>query len=316
MGGDSAFAGSIPEIYDTWLVPLIFEGYAELLAQRVADRRPRLVIETASGSGVVTRALAPMLAEDARYAVTDLNQAMLDRAMARQPSDGRIEWRQADALALPFADASFEAVCCQFGAMFFPDRVAGFREARRVLGADGAFVFNVWDRIEANDFARVTTEALARLFPASPPNFLARTPHGYHDTARIEADLRAAGFSDVAISTVALDSTAAGPREPAIAYCQGTPLRAEIEARGDLAAATDAVAEALAAALGSGTVAGRIQAHLVVATKLARSAMTCVRPPPGAAPCARLSARGRSPSDRPGPALRARAARAPSGAAR
>jgi ubiquinone/menaquinone biosynthesis C-methylase UbiE len=265
MSKDNAFSGSIPEIYDTYLVPLIFEGYAQDLARRVAGERPAHVLETAAGSGVVTRVLAPLLDSRARYTVTDLNQAMLDRAMQRQPADARIAWRQADALALPFADESFDAVLCQFGAMFFPDRVAGFREARRVLKPGGAFAFNVWDRIEANDFANVVTEAAAHIFPNDPPRFLARTPHGYHDVARIEADLRAAGFTGSAFSTATMQSTAPSPRHPAIAYCQGTPLRGEIEARGDLEAVTQAAERALAEMFGNGPVMGRIQAHVVIA---------------------------------------------------
>ena len=144
---DEVFAGSIPKSYDTLMVPLIFEAYAADLAGRVAASSPGSVLETAAGSGVVTRVLAPRLSAGGRYVVTDLNQPMLDYAAARQGADGRIEWRQADALALPFDDASFDVVCCQFGAMFFPDRVAGYADARRVLRPGGRFVFNVWDRI-------------------------------------------------------------------------------------------------------------------------------------------------------------------------
>ena len=138
-------------------------------------------METAAGSGVVTRALAPGLSPDASYFVTDLNQPMVDYAAARQPPDTRLTWRQADALALPFEDAAFDLVCCQFGAMFFPDRQSGYREARRVLKPGGHFLFNVWDRIEENVFANDVTNALADFFPNDPPRFLARTPHGYHD---------------------------------------------------------------------------------------------------------------------------------------
>src|SRR4029077_3593512 len=123
------------------------------------------VLETAAGSGVVTRALAPRLPPAASYAVTDLNQPMLDYASSRQAPDHRINWRQADALALPFEDATFDLVCCQFGAMFFPDRVSGYREAKRVLKPQGHLLFNVWDRIEANVFADEVTNALAEIFP-------------------------------------------------------------------------------------------------------------------------------------------------------
>src|SRR4249920_27643 len=163
--GDKVFAGSIPENYDRYMVPLIFASYARDIARRAAALSPKAVLETAAGSGVVTRALAPKLSADACYVVTDLNQPMLDYAATRQGSDSRIEWRQADALDLPFEDASFDVVCCQFGAMFFPNRVAGYAEARRVLRPGGRFVFSVWDRIEENAFAHDVTNALAAVFP-------------------------------------------------------------------------------------------------------------------------------------------------------
>ena len=266
---DTVFAGSIPELYDTYLVPLIFEAYAVDMARRVAAENPKAVLETAAGSGVVTRVLAPRLSADARYVVTDLNQPMLDYAASRQGPDDRVSWRQADALDLPFADQSFDAVCCQFGVMFFPDKVAGYAEARRVLRRGGRFVFNVWDRIEENEFARLVTDAVAELFPDDPPRFLARTPHGHHDTAAIRADLERAGFSHVSIATLAEVSRAPTARHAATAYCQGTPLRNEIETRNAalLEAATERATEVIARRHGAGPVAGRIQAHAIVASR-------------------------------------------------
>jgi ubiquinone/menaquinone biosynthesis C-methylase UbiE len=268
LQGDSVFSGSVPENYDRYMVPLIFQPYALDMARRAATLSPHAVLETAAGSGVVTRALAPNLPTDAVYVVNDLNQPMLDYAAARQPSDVRITWRQADALALPFEDATFDLACCQFGAMFFPDRVAGYREALRVLKPGGQFLFNVWDRIEENVFADDVTKALAAIFPNDPPRFMARTPHGYHDTAVIRSELEAAGFSDVAVETQAELSRAASPRIPAAAYCQGTLLRNEIEARapGQLEAITEIVATAIANKHGQGEVAGKIQAHVIAAT--------------------------------------------------
>ena len=126
---DKVFAGTIPDVYDDYLVPLIFEFYAVELARRVASFKPKSVLETAAGSGVVTRELAPLLSDDARFSVTDLNRPMLDRASRCQPPDDRIEWRQADALNLPFEEETFDVICCQFGVMFFPDKVAGYRSA-------------------------------------------------------------------------------------------------------------------------------------------------------------------------------------------
>jgi ubiquinone/menaquinone biosynthesis C-methylase UbiE len=264
---DKVFAGSIPENYDRYLVPLIFESFARDIAQRMAALSPRSVLETAAGSGVVTRALTPRLSPDASYVVTDLNQPMLDYAATRQPADNRISWRQADALALPFDDAAFDLVCCQFGVMFFPDRQSGYREAKRVLKPGGHFLFSVWDRIEENVFANDVTNALAEVFPLDPPRFLARTPHGYHDPALIRSELEKAGLSSVVIETKPDQSRASTPRHPAVAYCQGTPLRNEIEARdaAGLEVATNYAASRIANRHGSGEVAAKIQAHVIVA---------------------------------------------------
>lgn len=267
LEADKVFAGSIPENYDRHMVPLIFEAYAAETARRAASFSPAAVLETAAGTGAVTRALAPKLSPDVSYTVTDLNQPMLDYAASRQGPDSRITWRQADALKLPFDDAAFDLVCCQFGAMFFPDRAAAYREAKRVLKPGGHFLFSVWDRIEENIFADDVTNALARIFPHDPPRFLARTPHGYHDKDLIRSDLAAAGFSDVAIDTRAEQSRASSPRVPAVAYCQGTLLRNEIDAReaGSLASATDYAEAAIADRHGRGAVAAKIQAHFIVA---------------------------------------------------
>jgi ubiquinone/menaquinone biosynthesis C-methylase UbiE len=265
---DKLFAGSIPEIYDRFLVPLIFEPYARDLANRLASANPRNVLETAAGTGVLTRAMASRLRAGTRIIATDLNQPMLAHAATRlQP--GRIEWQQADALALPFEDKSFDAVVCQFGMMFLPDKVKGYEEARRVLRPHGRFFFNVWHRISENEFADVVTDALATLFPQDPPRFMARTPHGYHDADGIREELKAAGFTDVSIDFVDHISKAESPRDAAIAFCQGTPLRNEIEARdaSRLEAATDHAADALAKRFGNGPIEGRIRALVITATR-------------------------------------------------
>ncbi|MBX4966114.1 class I SAM-dependent methyltransferase [Rhizobium binae] len=267
LEADKVFAGSVPENYDRYMVPLIFDPYAADLAKRAASFSPQAVLETAAGTGVVTRALAPRLSPDASYVVTDLNQPMLDYAASRQAPDSRMVWRQADALALPFDDAYFDLVCCQFGAMFFPDRLSAYREARRVLKPGGRFLLSVWDRIEENMFAGDVTNALARMFPNDPPRFLARTPHGYHDKQLIRSDLERAGFYEVVIETRAEESRASSPRIPAVAYCHGTLLRNEITARDatKLEAATDYAESVIAARHGSGPVAAKIQAHVIVA---------------------------------------------------
>jgi SAM-dependent methyltransferase len=223
------------------------------------------VLEIAAGTGVVTRKLAATLPDSVAIVATDLNQPMLD--LAREVGTQRpVEWRQADAMQLPFEDAVFDAVVCQFGVMFFPDKSKAFAQARRVLRPGGVLIFNVWDRIEANEFAHTASIALESLFPEDPPRFMARTPHGYFDLAAVARDLEAGGFrASPRFATVAARSQARSARIPAIAYCQGTPLRGEIEARGAsrLGEATDIVAAAIARRFGPGLVDGLIQAHIV-----------------------------------------------------
>ena len=266
---DKNFHGSIAKLYDTVLVPLIFEPYAADLARRLSGLPVSNVLEIAAGTGAVTRALAAALPPSVAIVATDLNQAMLDQAAAVGTARP-VEWRQADAMQLPFGDDTFDTVVCQFGVMFFPDKPKGFSEARRVLRSGGVFIFSVWDRIEENEFADTVTRAMETLFPGDPPRFLARTPHGYHDREAIGRDVRAGGFAAAPrIDTVAARSRAASPDIPVVGYCQGTPLRNEIEARapGKLADATAVASRAIAARFGSGAVDGKISAHVVAVKK-------------------------------------------------
>ncbi|MGH7461096.1 MAG: class I SAM-dependent methyltransferase [Longimicrobiales bacterium] len=266
---DKVFTSSISKLYEAYLVPLIFEPYAADLASRLAARPLTRVLEVAAGTGVVTRALSLVLPQRVSIVATDLNQPMLDEAAAIGTTRP-VEWRQADALQLPFEDRAFDAVVCQFGVMFFADQAKAFAEARRVLMPDGVFLFNTWDRIEENEFAETVTTALAAMFPQDPPRFLARTPHGYCDRQIIERDLATGGFAgSPEFTTVAARSRAAYARIPSIAYCQGTPLKNEIEARSAtlLREATDVATEALVQRFGSGPVDGKIQAHIITISK-------------------------------------------------
>ena len=259
---DSRFIASVAEVYQRHMVPLIFEPYAKHIASHVAALKPSRVLEVACGTGVATRELAEQTS--ASIVATDLNQAMIDVA-AGAGTPRPIDWRQADAMRLPFDDGTFDVVVCQFGVMFFPDKAAAFAEARRVLRSGGAFVFSVWDRIEENEFADVVTNALEAMFPDYPPRFLARTPHGYHDVHAITRALARGGFRNAPrVATIAERSRAATPDIPAIAYCQGTPLRNEI-GEDRLTEATHLATTALRERFGNGPVAGKIQAHLVAA---------------------------------------------------
>ncbi|PDT84102.1 methyltransferase domain-containing protein [Sinorhizobium sp. BJ1] len=266
---DKLFAGAIPELYERLMVPLLFEPYAVDLAERAARLKPLDVLEIAAGTGVVTRALAPRLDVEAQLVATDLNQPMLDVAHTKLGDDERIIWQQADAMALPLDDESFDVVLCQFGVMFFPDRVEAYREARRVLKPGGRFLFNVWDRIEANEVAHAILEALKARFPENPPSFMRRVPHGYGDPEIIRADLEAAGFHDIILETLEKTNGPVSASDAAMAICQGTPVRSEIEERdaSALAAVSQAVAEALAKRFGNGMIERRIRAHVVEAVR-------------------------------------------------
>jgi SAM-dependent methyltransferase len=264
---DKIFSGSIPRLYETYLVPLIFEPYAKDLRQRLGSMRVSRILEVAAGTGVVTRALATL--ENVSIIATDLNQAMLDEAAAVGTARP-VGWQQADAMALPFPDGEFDAAVCQFGAMFFPDKAKAFSEIRRVLKPGGVFIFNVWDRISENEFADSISTALEMVFPEDPPRFLVRTPHGYHDQTAIGKDLANGGFTKPPrITTIASRSRAESARVPAFAYCHGTPLRSEIEARDKsrLEEATDAATAALARRFGTSAVNGKIQAHIITIEK-------------------------------------------------
>jgi ubiquinone/menaquinone biosynthesis C-methylase UbiE len=265
---DVVFIGSMPEFYDRHLRALLFQPYADDLADRLTNLTAGTLLETAAGTGIVTETLARRLPPSVRIVATDLNKPMLDHAKTK-PSLGRVTFQQADALALPFPDDEFDILVCQFGVMFFPDRQRGFREARRVLKPGGRLLFNVWDKIDRVPPAHAVVVGLQQRYPAHPSWFLERTPSGYCDPDTIRADLRAAGFEDCHIDTVMRAGHATSPRAVALGLCQGSPLRAEIEALdpAGLEAATDAAAAMVAERCGEGAFETPLQALVVETTR-------------------------------------------------
>jgi ubiquinone/menaquinone biosynthesis C-methylase UbiE len=263
---DAKFAGSIPELYDRYLVPLLFAPYAEDLAQRLSDLRRGTLVEVAAGTGVVTDALRKALPSDVQIVATDLNEGMLKVAASRLSSPA-VSFQQADAQQLPFTDGSADAIVCQFGMMFVPDKARAQREAARVLVSGGRFVFNVWDRLANNEVSQIVTRAVESLYPQDPPRFFERTPFGYFDAAAIRAELQGAGFERIEIDVVERVSRAPSAEHVAIGLCQGTPLRNEIEARNTdgLVAATAAATSALEARFGTGPFENRMSALVVTA---------------------------------------------------
>lgn len=264
---DVIFAGSIPAIYDQYMVPLVFAPYAKLVAERAAEFQPQRILETAAGTGVVTDELHRALPESGIVA-TDLNAPMLEQA-ARRISASNVRFQPADAQALPFNDNSFDLVVCQFGVMFFPDKVRANAEARRVLRDGGRYMLVIWDRIEHNLATMAAGRAVGDLFPGDAVRFYERVPFRYHDVGQIEHDLLAAGFTDIEYETVELHSRAASARDAAIALVQGTPVRSDIEQIDPamLGRATEAAEAALRQYEGPGGFDALMSARLVTAIK-------------------------------------------------
>jgi SAM-dependent methyltransferase len=264
---DTVFGGSIPQLYDQHMGPAFMAPYARDWAARLAYLRTGTLLETAAGTGIVTEALAQAL-QGVTIVATDLNQPMLDHAAAKSALS-RVQFRQADALQLPFDNESFDAVVCQFGAMFFPDRPTAFREVHRVLKPGGRFLFNVWERVADNPVVVVALGGLSRRYPDHGPWFLERTPHGYRDPAIIRSDLAAGGFANCRLETVALKGRAVSPTALAIGFCQGTPMRAELEGVDPtgLEDATAAAAEAIAEQFGQGAFETELCALVIEAAK-------------------------------------------------
>ena len=261
------FTGSVPEKYDRLMVPMLFRPYAEEVARRARLLQPRHVLETAAGTGAVTEALRHAL-PDSEIVATDLNQPMLDVASKRVGS-ASVRFVQADALELPFSRGSFDLVVCQFGSMFFPDRVAGHAEARRVLSDGGHYILAVWDSIERNPLTDAAQQALVDCFPDDPPMFMRDGPFSYHDTAAIESDLNDAGFRDVQIETVELRSRSPSAHDAASALFYGSPMGIEVEEReaGSGERVFAAVEKALEPLEGADGIDAPMAAHIVTATR-------------------------------------------------
>ena len=264
---DVAFTGSVPGMYDRYMGPLLFQPYAEQVAQRAAVLRPGRILETAAGTGIVTQALRNALPK-AEIIATDLNSAMLEVAASRLASP-QVRFQPADALDLPFGDGEFDLVVCQFGIMFYPDKVRGNAEARRVLREGGGYLLVIWDRLDRNPVTKAVGEAGAMLFPEDSDSFLKRVPFGYHDPAWIERDLRQAGFTRIEFETLELRSRSPSARDAALGLVQGTPVRAEIEHRGPnaLEQVTEAATEALSQFETPGGIDAPMSAHIVSAIR-------------------------------------------------
>ncbi|WP_354380560.1 class I SAM-dependent methyltransferase [Streptomyces sp. PvR034] len=248
----------MPQAYERYLVPVLFRPFAADLAARAAALRPRRILELAAGTGVLTSDLLAA-APSAEVTATDLNEAMVGFGSSRAPG---ARWRQADAQRLPFPDGGFDLVVCQFGVMFFPDRVAAFTEVRRVLAPGGHFLFNTWGPIAAHAFDAAVQAGLERAFPQDPPRFLPTVPHGYADPAVVAADLVAAGFAVEEERELTLAGRAASAPDVATGFLTGTPVRGAFEERGGGAEARAVIIAETTARLGPGPVVAPMTAYV------------------------------------------------------
>jgi len=263
------FAGTIPENYDSGLGPHLFVDFAADVARRAAATKPGRVLETAAGTGIVTRMLRDALPGSARLVASDLNPPMLAVARRKFGAAEKIEFQQADATALPFDDGAFDTIVCQFGVMFFHDKDKGYREAYRVLGRGGRYHFNVWDSFDFNPFARISHETVGGFFNGDAPAFFT-VPFGYHRIDEIKLSLLAAGFTELAVHVLKIDKTIATARQFAEGLILGNPIIEEIRVRGttDSARIIAAVTMALQSAFGADP--GRMPLQAIVFSALKR----------------------------------------------
>lgn len=265
QAADAGYAGSIPAIYDMCLGQFLFAPYADDLVSRAADFTPATILETAAGTGIVSERLSVRFPE-AQITATDLNSDMLHVARLRT-SSRNIQFKVMDAQDLNFEDGVYDLVACQFGAMFFPDPVKAYAEARRMISTGGTFMFSVWDRIEANPASHVVELAVASMFPMDPPMFLSRTPYGYYDEGKISYELQRAGFTQIEHRLVEIMSEVHDPQLIARGLCEGCPLGTEIQQR-RAGALPEAMAIATQALLDAGFNSGSaapLRAHLWIA---------------------------------------------------
>jgi ubiquinone/menaquinone biosynthesis C-methylase UbiE len=227
---DKDFIGSVPEFYDRLLGKILFEDYARDLAQRIRAAAPSTLLELAAGTGISSREICNAL-PSTKMTVTDLNEPMLEIATQKFNSDETIEFQAVDAMATPFDDESFDLIACQFGVMFFPDKIASFREARRLVKPGGRYIFSAWGAMESNPFAAAANACAIRFFPDNPPGFY-KAPFSYPDPDRVRDDLTAAGWTDIESDVVNIRHTAVDFQAFAQGLTYGNPIKAEIDARG------------------------------------------------------------------------------------
>ncbi|MBT3240914.1 MAG: methyltransferase domain-containing protein [Chloroflexi bacterium] len=262
-----AFTGTIPEYYDKYFVPIIFEEYAENLAGRVSIPDGGNVLEIAAGTGVATKHLRDKLSPNVQLVITDINPSMLEKAKSKFSDDENMIFQKEDASNLSFADNSFDTIISQFSMMFFPDKLSSLIEAKRVLKLGGKYIFNIWDSFEHNHVAETIHETVLRLSPNNPIKFF-DVPYSYYQIDEIKRILYEAGFGDITISVLPRVSKAPDAKTVAKAFIEGSPVSLQIiDYEGlELADAVNKVERAISKKYGTGEIEGKMQAIVFEAT--------------------------------------------------
>jgi ubiquinone/menaquinone biosynthesis C-methylase UbiE len=263
---NAQFDGSIPDYYDRFLGPVLFEPFATDLATRLNASAGVDVLEIACGTGLLTRAVSEHLQRDLRITATDLNQPMLEYAQAKLADISGITWALADMSALDFPSNSFDFVICQFGLMFVPDTLAAVREVHRVLRPNGAFLFNVWDALERNDLQRIAHETMCRLFADDPPRFY-EVPFRLYEQDKLEVLLRDGGFDEIDFTVLSREAEGFSARAVATGLVFGNPLITAIRERAmvEVETVVDQLAEAISQDCGTEPAVGKMQAIVITA---------------------------------------------------
>lgn len=217
------FSGEIPANYDHYLGPMLFEPFAVDMVGRLSHDHLKNVLELACGTGRLTRHVAAMIPDEGSLVATDLNAEMIKVAKSKVYSE-KVVWQVADAQQLPFKDEVFDHVVCQFGVMFFEDKLKAFREVYRVLQRKGRFIFNTWDSLDRNLHSHVVQRVLKEVMQDEAPDFMETGPFSMYKEAEITRLVEEAGFSHVQIEPVHKKAFYENDEQIIRGFLYGSPL--------------------------------------------------------------------------------------------
>jgi len=199
------------ENYEKNIVTYTMSPFAAILLEHANPQPGEHVVDVACGTGVVARQTAPRVGATGTVVAVDVNPAMLSIARSLPAPEGAaIDWRDGNALTLPFPDDTFDLALCQHGLQFFPDRPAALREIYRVLRPAGRIAVSVWRSLEHNPASQLIWETIARHLNTTTATLLPSFTLG--EAGELCALLESAGFADVIVT--ARSYTVREPRSP------------------------------------------------------------------------------------------------------